>query len=101
MGLVGVALAAAQLLPTLELSRLSVRGSGLPYQEAVSFSLKPGFIFKAFLPPLVWEPPWQRVCGLHRTDRPGLGRRWGVGRACRSQAADSPERGVSSYGWLR
>ncbi len=54
----GLALAAGQLLPTLELSRLSVRSGGLPYNEAASFSLKPGLIFKAFLPPLLWNPPF-------------------------------------------
>lgn len=58
MGLMGAVLAAAQLLPVLELSRLSVRSGGLPYREAVSFSLSPGMIFKAFLPPLAWEPPF-------------------------------------------
>jgi hypothetical protein len=58
MALMGAALAAGQLLPTLELSRLSVRSGGLPYNEAASFSLKPGLVFKAFLPPLLWEPPF-------------------------------------------
>jgi hypothetical protein len=37
---------------------LSVRSGGLPYNEAASFSLKPTLLFKAFLPPLVWEPPF-------------------------------------------
>ena len=54
----GLFLAAGQLLPTLELSHLSVRSGGLPYREAASFSLKPGLVFKAFLPPLAWEPPF-------------------------------------------
>ncbi len=58
MAMAGLALAAGQLLPTLELSRLSVRSGGLPYNEAASFSLKPGLVFKAFLPPLLWEPPF-------------------------------------------
>ncbi|MEJ2211016.1 MAG: hypothetical protein P8129_18535, partial [Anaerolineae bacterium] len=58
MGLGGAALAAAQLLPTLELSRLSVRSGGLPYNEAASFSLKPTLVFKTFLPPLLWPPPF-------------------------------------------
>ncbi len=58
MTLMGLLLAAGQLLPTLELARLSVRSGGLPYNEAASFSLKPGLIFKAFLPPLIWEPPF-------------------------------------------
>ena len=58
MVVVGAALAAGQLLPTLELSGLSVRSGGLPYNEAASFSLKPGLVFKAFLPPFLWEPPF-------------------------------------------
>ena len=39
--LLGVLLSAVQLLPTLELSRLSLRSSGLDYFDATSFSLKP------------------------------------------------------------
>jgi hypothetical protein len=58
MAALGGALAAGQLWPTLELSSLSVRSGGLPYNEAASFSLKPGLTFKAFLPPLVWDPPF-------------------------------------------
>ena len=58
MILMGLLLAAGQLVPTIELTRLSVRSGGLPYNEAASFSLKPGLIFKAFLPPLAWEPPF-------------------------------------------
>ncbi len=58
MCLVGIGLAAAQLAPTLELSRLSVRSGGLPYNEAASFSLSPGLIFKALLPPFLWAPPF-------------------------------------------
>ncbi len=58
MSVMGAILAAGQLLPTAELSRLSVRSGGLPYNEAASFSLKPGLVFKAFLPPLFWEAPF-------------------------------------------
>jgi len=58
MALMGLLMAAGQLLPTLELSGLSVRSGGLPYNEAASFSLKPGLVFKAFLPPLLWDPPF-------------------------------------------
>jgi hypothetical protein len=58
MGVMGVLLAAGQLLPTLELSGLSVRGAGLPYNIAASFSLKPQLVFKAFLPPLAWPAPY-------------------------------------------
>jgi len=48
--LIGAALAAVQLLPTLELSRLSVRSGGLPYREAASFSLKPRLLLLSLLP---------------------------------------------------
>ena len=58
MTLMGLVLAAGQLLPTLELTGVSVRSGGLPYNEAASFSLKPGLVFKAFLPPFFWEPPF-------------------------------------------
>jgi len=51
--LVGLGLAAVQLLPTLELSRLSIRSGGLSYREAVAFSLKPlpRLLRYTFLPP--------------------------------------------------
>jgi hypothetical protein len=47
---VGLALAAVQLLPSYELSRLSVRSGGLPYREAVSFSLRLHLILYSLLP---------------------------------------------------
>jgi len=47
---VGTALAAVQLLPSYELSRLSTRSGGLPYREAVSFSLRPHLILYSLLP---------------------------------------------------
>ncbi|MBI3242863.1 MAG: YfhO family protein [Chloroflexi bacterium] len=43
-------LAAIQLFPTFELSRLSLRGGGLPLNEAVSFSLNPLLLGRALLP---------------------------------------------------
>jgi len=46
----GMALAAVQLLPTWELSRLSVRAGGLPFNERVSFSLSPFYLARALLP---------------------------------------------------
>ena len=58
MVLVGLILSAGQLLPSIELAGLSVRSGGLPYREAASFSLKPTLVFKAFLPPLAWDPPF-------------------------------------------
>lgn len=48
--ILGGVLAAVQLLPTLELSRLSIRSGGLPYKEAVSFSLRPELVGRALLP---------------------------------------------------
>jgi hypothetical protein len=50
-GVLAVLLAAAQILPTLELSRHSVRaGGGLPLSEALSFSLHPLLAGRALLP---------------------------------------------------
>ena len=46
----GLGLSMAQLLPTLELSRESIRGGGLPYKEAVSFSLPPWLLARSLLP---------------------------------------------------
>ena len=46
----GVTLAAVQLLPTWELSRLSVRAGGLPFNERLSFSLSPLYLARALLP---------------------------------------------------
>ncbi len=57
-GLMGALLAAGQLLPTLELTALSTRSGGLPYNEAASFSLKPTLAFQALLPPYLWPPPF-------------------------------------------
>lgn len=46
----GAVLAAAQLVPTFELARLSVRARGLPFNERVSFSLSPPYLARALLP---------------------------------------------------
>ncbi len=46
----GLALAAVQLVPTWELSRLSVRAGGLPFNERLSFSLSPLYLARALLP---------------------------------------------------
>lgn len=44
------ALSAAQLLPTLELTRLSNRSGGLPFLEALTFSLRPTLFGRSLLP---------------------------------------------------
>lgn len=54
--LLGIGLAAAQLLPTLELSRLSLRGGGLTYRQAVSFSLRPTTLPLSLLPSFDYSP---------------------------------------------
>ena len=54
--LLGAGLAAAQLLPTLELSRLSLRGGGLTYRQAVSFSLRPALLLLSLLPSFDYSP---------------------------------------------
>jgi len=46
-------IAAAQLLPTVELSRYSMRSGGLPWREAVSFSVRPWELLRALVPPYV------------------------------------------------
>jgi hypothetical protein len=84
LGFLGVGLAAIQLLPTLELSGLSVRSGGLPYNEAASFSLKPTLVFKAFLPPYLWQPPFSEYVayiGLAGLILAGLGAWAIIGRA--------------------
>lgn len=43
-------LSAAQLLPTLELSGVSLRSGGLPWREALSFSFDPRLLGRALLP---------------------------------------------------
>ena len=49
-------IAAVQLLPTFELSRFSMRAGGLPWREAVSFSVVPWQIHRVLLPPYLFEP---------------------------------------------
>lgn len=86
--LLALGLAAAQLLPTLELAGLSNRSGGLTFLEAVSFSLKPQVIGRALLPSYADESLFSEysafigVVGLvfallggaaRRRDWPGLG----------------------------
>ncbi|MDW8317259.1 MAG: YfhO family protein [Anaerolineae bacterium] len=46
----GALLAGVQILPSLELAEQSVRSGGLPYREAVSFSLRPRGLLLTLLP---------------------------------------------------
>ncbi len=50
MSLLGAGLAAVQLLPMAELSRLSIRTGGLSYRQAVSFSFDPRLALRGLLP---------------------------------------------------
>jgi hypothetical protein len=52
VSLLAVAIAAVQIIPTAELSDLSIRGGGLTFREVVSFSLRPTNLHYALLPPL-------------------------------------------------
>jgi hypothetical protein len=54
--ILALAIAAAQILPTLELTRLSIRAGGLGYLETVAFSLRPSMVFLALLPPYAIAP---------------------------------------------
>jgi hypothetical protein len=49
--LLGAALSAAQLLPTLELTPLSIRGAGVNWPDAVAGSLPPYLAVRALFPP--------------------------------------------------
>ncbi|MDO8692376.1 MAG: YfhO family protein [Dehalococcoidia bacterium] len=52
----GIGLSATQLIPTLELSQESIRGGGLPYKEAASFSLPPWLLARSLLPSFTDSP---------------------------------------------
>ena len=55
-GIIGVMLAAPQLIPTQELIALSNRGDGLNAQEATAFSLPPTLIGRGLLPSYDAQP---------------------------------------------
>ncbi len=55
--ILAVGLAAAQVLPTAELTTLSNRSGGLPFREALSFSLRPQIVGRALLPGFGGDTP--------------------------------------------
>lgn len=61
-GVIAGLLMAPQLLPTLELSGLSIRGGGLSYEEASSFSWPPTQILRGILSPF-GESPYGEYIG--------------------------------------
>lgn len=61
-GLVAALLMAPQLIPTLELSKLGIRGAGLTPEEASSFSWPPWQILRGVLPPF-GESPYGEFIG--------------------------------------
>jgi hypothetical protein len=54
--LIGIGLAAVQLIPSLELTSLSIRSHGLTYQDATAFSLRPFLLAYSLLPPAGFKP---------------------------------------------
>lgn len=61
--LLALGMAAVQILPTLELARLSNRGGGLPFDEALSFSLRPWLAGRALLPSYSSTPLFSEYVG--------------------------------------
>src|SRR5205823_6044958 len=63
MCLLGGVLAAGQLLPTLELAPLSIRGAGVNWPDAVAGSLPPYLAVRALLPPYWIRVPYTEYLG--------------------------------------
>ncbi len=59
----GASLSAAQLLPTLELAPLSIRGDGVDWRDAVAGSLPPYLAVRALLPPYWIRVPYTEYLG--------------------------------------
>ncbi|MHB8990311.1 MAG: YfhO family protein [Chloroflexota bacterium] len=56
MLLVGAAIAGAQLIPTLELAQESYRSGGIPFTEAVAYSVEPKGLLDSLLPLYAYAP---------------------------------------------
>src|SRR5216683_2910672 len=63
MCVLGASLSAAQLLPTLELAPLSIRGDGVDWRDAVAGSLPPYLAVRALLPPYWIRVPYTEYLG--------------------------------------
>ncbi|MBV9329783.1 MAG: hypothetical protein JO352_39270 [Chloroflexi bacterium] len=63
MCILGACLAAAQLLPTLELAPLSIRGAGVNWADAVAGSLPSYLAVRALLPPYWIYVPYTEYLG--------------------------------------
>ena len=63
MCLISACLAAAQLLPTLELAPLSIRGAGVNWADAVAGSLPSYLAVRALLPPYWINVPYTEYLG--------------------------------------
>ena len=63
MCILGGALSAAQLLPTLELAPLSIRGEGVNWRDAVAGSLPAYLAVRALLPPFWISVPYTEYLG--------------------------------------
>ena len=63
MCILGGALSAAQLLPTLELAPLSIRGDGVNWRDAVAGSLPAYLAVRALLPPFWIDVPFTEYLG--------------------------------------
>jgi hypothetical protein len=63
MCILGGALSAAQLLPTLELAPLSIRGDGVNWRDAVAGSLPAYLAVRALLPPFWISVPYTEYLG--------------------------------------
>jgi hypothetical protein len=63
MCVLGAGLSAAQLLPTLELAPLSIRGDGVDWRDAVAGSLPSYLAVRALLPPFWIRVPYTEYLG--------------------------------------
>jgi len=63
VGLIGLCLAAVQLVPLIELAGFSRRGSGIPYSESAAYSVTPYGLVQAIFP-YVFRGPGNQQWGL-------------------------------------